>query len=387
MNKQIKSILFFSIILISTDSLNIQNSNATPQEIELSCQLLVKDIKDNSCKIRLELDRLVVNIKEEKFEITNDHLLAQTSYGIKNVITVRKFSNLFFVIDSESQNGNRTDVLLLSTKSVFGFMTNSKSYSDLIDQISIRLSAPGKKPFNEIISSRFDNSIKGDQPSQQLQQLLKTKICVRCDLRNANLVSADLRKANLEGANLEGANLSKANLKNAYLVGANLSNTRMDNVKLSDAFLYHASMEKTNLENANLDKANLQEANLSNSILRKSKSSFYVTFSITNLSNADLSNTSLKGANYSYSNLQNANLSNADFSFDSAIDVSVSLFIGANLSNANLTNTNLRRAELTDANLYRANLRDAKLSGSSFKSAKHCQTILPDGKISNTNCQ
>jgi uncharacterized protein YjbI with pentapeptide repeats len=387
MNKKIKSILFLPMILLFTNSVNTQKSNATPQEIELSCQFLVKGIKDGSCKIRLESDKLVVNIKEQKIEIENNHLIAQTSYSIKNGITVRKFSKLLFAINPESQNSNHTDVLLLSTKSIFGIMTNSKSYSDLMDQISMRLSAPGKKTFNEIISSKFDDSIKGDRPSQQLQQLLTTKTCVRCDLRNANLVSADLRKANLEGASLEGANLERANLKNAYLVGANFNNARMYNVKLSDAFLYHASMEKTNLEKADLNRANLQEVNLSNSILRKSESDVDVIFSMANLSNADLSDASLKGANFSYSSLQNANLTNADFSYNPDIGGSISLFTGANLSDANLTNTNLRRTELTDANLYRTNLREAKLSGSSFKSAKHCQTILPNGKVSNMNCQ
>ena len=58
---------------------------------------------------------------------------------------------------------------------------------------------------------------------QQLQQLLATKSCPRCDLKGANLVNADLSGAKLMGANLSWANLSGANLRGANISGANFS--------------------------------------------------------------------------------------------------------------------------------------------------------------------
>lgn len=49
---------------------------------------------------------------------------------------------------------------------------------------------------------------------EDLKQLLKDNICIKCDLSGA-----DLRKKNLSGANLEGSNLNKVNLWRSNLKG------------------------------------------------------------------------------------------------------------------------------------------------------------------------
>ena len=50
-----------------------------------------------------------------------------------------------------------------------------------------------------------------------LDKLLETKECQKCDLSGANLT-----EARLDGANLTGANLKEANLTDVILIGANL---------------------------------------------------------------------------------------------------------------------------------------------------------------------
>ena len=62
--------------------------------------------------------------------------------------------------------------------------------------------------------------------SEQVDQLKKTRVCPKCDLRGADLVEADLYGAQLVGADLSGAILDRANLQMANLsgaIGANLS--------------------------------------------------------------------------------------------------------------------------------------------------------------------
>ena len=132
-----------------------------------------------------------------------------------------------------------------------------------------------------------------------LQKLLKTKKCVKCDLSKA-----DLSFANLSEANLNYADLRRANLKYAVLPRANLAS-------------------------ANLYGTNLQKAVLA----------------LANLSEADLRDADLRDANLYGANLSGANLS------------------GANLSGANLTKANLKNADLTGIDLDSANIRDADLTG------------------------
>jgi uncharacterized protein YjbI with pentapeptide repeats len=86
-------------------------------------------------------------------------------------------------------------------------------------------------------------------------QLLKQRVCLRCDLSKANLANADLRGVNLTGSNLQEADLSGAQLwavtlKDADLTGANLSKTVMLVVNLSGATLNKAKAEDLDLKGA-----------------------------------------------------------------------------------------------------------------------------------------
>ncbi|MDJ0591906.1 MAG: pentapeptide repeat-containing protein [Pleurocapsa sp. MO_226.B13] len=129
------------------------------------------------------------------------------------------------------------------------------------------------------------------QVASNIQRLLDTKECPRCNLTNADLEGANLKGANLEGANLEGANLEGAKLKRAYLLGANLNNANLYKANLENSIMLLASLENSDLGNANLQAANLKYANLNN---------------------ADLTQAKLDGNGLNVTQLQNANLINAN---------------------------------------------------------------------------
>ncbi|NEO28599.1 MAG: tetratricopeptide repeat protein, partial [Kamptonema sp. SIO4C4] len=89
----------------------------------------------------------------------------------------------------------------------------------------------------------------------QVQQLMSTRECPRCDLSNAGLVMADLRGADLRGADLSYANLSQANLTGADLRGANLTATSLHSANLMGANLIGATISGTDLRQAYLANA------------------------------------------------------------------------------------------------------------------------------------
>ena len=86
----------------------------------------------------------------------------------------------------------------------------------------------------------------------QLRRFLATKVCINCDLRQANLTNTqlsgailrqtNLKKANLRGADLSFANLRDVNLKQADLTNANLSSAVLRNVNLDGAILTGAQL-------------------------------------------------------------------------------------------------------------------------------------------------
>jgi len=117
--------------------------------------------------------------------------------------------------------------------------------------------------------------------SQIVRQLLESKYCPSCDLRNANLRSANLVGANLQDANLSNVDLSNADLSGelvqfrcgngpelvpANLSGANLSGANLENANLKGANLENADLRGANLKGANLENANLKGANIDGAI-------------------------------------------------------------------------------------------------------------------------
>ena len=58
----------------------------------------------------------------------------------------------------------------------------------------------------------------------------------------------------------------------------------------------------------------------------------------------------------------------------------------ADLRGANLSRANLRNADLRETDLREASLRDANLSCAILRGAIFCNTILPNGEISDKDC-
>jgi uncharacterized protein YjbI with pentapeptide repeats len=101
---------------------------------------------------------------------------------------------------------------------------------------------------------------ESDKVKENINTLVKTKICPGCDLKGAELNRVDLSRANLQGADLTGAklllaNLSGANLQNAHLqracfggadlAGADLRGADLREIDLSGAFLVGTKFDST----------------------------------------------------------------------------------------------------------------------------------------------
>lgn len=101
----------------------------------------------------------------------------------------------------------------------------------------------------------------------EIQQLLNTRECPRCDLSGAGLVFSDLEGVNLQGADLRGANLNRANLEEANLSGADLSGAVLFGADLTGADLRGADLRGADLREALMAGANLEGANLEGAVM------------------------------------------------------------------------------------------------------------------------
>ncbi|MDI9638748.1 pentapeptide repeat-containing protein [Oscillatoria amoena NRMC-F 0135] len=170
-------------------------------------------------------------------------------------------------------------------------------------------------------------------PQNQKERLLegRSQNCQNCDFSYEHLSFAQLNKVNLAGANLEGA-----------ILGA-----------------------------AQLNGANLSRANLKSAILRQ--------------------------AQLNHTNFEGADLTGAEFrcGAGTCTDLTGTLFINANLTRADFRvvgftpvgEVGLEGVDFTGANLTEANFEGASLKGALLEQAKFCKTTMPDGTLSNRNCQ
>ena len=190
-----------------------------------------------------------------------------------------------------------------------------------------------------------------------VNKLLDTNLCRRCDLSGANLSGAklngvELHKANLKAVNLSSAELRGAILRRADLIDANLIETDLRGGKLSGAFLTGATLKGATFNRANLTHTDLVEANLTE----------------TDFSEAILLGANLSGANLSHANMRDVNLSSA------TID-------GANLNGVDLTGAYLYGSTMIKANLRGANFEGAKLNGINFTDSNLKGANLGIGKV------
>jgi uncharacterized protein YjbI with pentapeptide repeats len=324
-------------------------------------------------------------LDDTEYENLNSNFDPANNSNERGAVGERNFVEieLDFIGAPDNGLGNQTNILQIATTENFG------------NYLRIQLEPILADASLETLVTRVQTSPEATlgtlTQTEQLQQLINTRVCVRCDLQGVDLSQADLGNANLEGTNLTGANLTEANLENAYLVGATLNNATLTNANLNGAILTLASLVSVNAEEISLEGASLQNANLQGAILTNGR------FSGADLEGANLENASLENAGFNdstrtrsfipflgiqrfnyytsarRSNLQGANLSNANLDH-------------ASLSRANLSNADLTEASLNETNFSGADLTDAVLSEDIPDNVGLCNATLPDGTISQQNC-
>ncbi|MDJ0633628.1 MAG: pentapeptide repeat-containing protein [Xenococcaceae cyanobacterium MO_188.B29] len=367
-------------------------------------------MKENSLTIYQEYGEKIEPLDEQR--ATQEIQIALENIFVSNYRIYGSFHRweLGFFADSNSEADNRTNFLVLIAGANLG------DYLDNNPSLSTNFSDRATLSSLEEEAILVSNSTINQDVNQQVQKLLTTKECIRCNLQGADLSGADLQEANLEGANLEGANLQQAQLKQAYLVGANLSQANLEEVDLNSANLTLAKLPNSVLKNADLKGANLQAADLQQADLQAANLRAPALLQSANLTQANLSNTNLKGTNFDRANLTEANLTQADLRdanvslkgipgnytigervLDSLIRVPIFRITNsgvdfktslqeANLEGANLQNALLEEVSLIDANLNKVNLNGAKLEDTDLEVANVCATTMPDGTISDRDC-
>lgn len=203
---------------------------------------------------------------------------------------------------------------------------------------------------------------------------------VNTNFRSANLYRSILYQANAYRANFQQARLELANLNQANLMEANLSECNLKGAWLIKANLSYANLQRANLFDADLEGANLKGVNLEQALcndktwfptgFNPQAAGAYVLKPGADLFQANLTNTDLRPANLRGANLSEAKLMGANLG-------------GADLTGANLTNADLKGTDLTAANLTGADLRNAEISVASLNIHPHNLKgmIMPDGSI------
>lgn len=171
-----------------------------------------------------------------------------------------------------------------------------------------------------------------NRPEIKKERFLNREInsCQNCDLAFQDFALRNFNEADFSGANLQEA-----------IFGA---------TQLSDANFSKANLERAILRQANLARANFEGANLSQ---------------------ADFSCGAGTCTYLSDTNFRNANLTGADFQA-----------VGFTPAGE----TGLPNVDFTGADLTRADFTYASLKGALMEKAKLCETIMPDGTISNRDC-
>jgi uncharacterized protein YjbI with pentapeptide repeats len=406
---------------------------------ELSCGSRVRNaFPGGPCKAVIEDNKLIfyIEVGSHQKKLGNQRATQAIVIPLKNIfaITTKVWSNtqvygyIGFMTDESLPSGNQTNFLDFEKKTIDYEILSLEALAQAQQQWLKLLRTKLLQPTQFAAKLRPALADMPPQNSSELtNQVLSTRICIRCDLRGANLEGADLKKANLEGANLAGAKLKGARLESANLIGAVLDNADLSNTNLKLTRLSLASIKQAKLTNSALNGANLESTDLSYANLDRASmtpaNTFPVVLTGANLSHASLIKASLNGAVLTLANFQDANLKQANFSpitiqvfkhsarlslanfqradlteaqFRSAFIINTN-FLDSNLSRANfrdgtLWNINFQGANLTEAiientSLFRVNLRKATMTKTRLTNARFCQTTMSDGSVSNERCK
>ena len=423
----------------------------------------------NYCKILVEDERIAIYLKPID-SLSNDQ---ERTEIIINKQDIFSFHSQWWLADV----GDRKNSVGMFTKIQIGYLLNNSKEENESNFLTISADVSSSTNLYQVngfsnenlpkmveklepwlyynpdvaeISKLLKPESNNTQVATNIQRLLDTKECPKCNLAGADLSEANLIGANLAGANLAGANLEKADLRQAYLIGSNFNNANLYQANLGNSILMLSSLENSNLSKSNLQAANIKFVNLNNADLTQAKLNAD-GLNVTQLQNASLINANLTEANLSCANLDSVNLENANLTkanvgkctpkiiirkgdisgyllnkakvstplsdlgdglsvVSSALTILSSMsgsrnnlnsisnlenvglrsldFIGhTNLRNANLSGANLTEANLNSANLFNSNLSNSILNSVEVEDTDFSNANLIEAQINNLNLE
>jgi uncharacterized protein YjbI with pentapeptide repeats len=209
--------------------------------------------------------------------------------------------------------------------------------------------------------------------SQPLMKLITTGDCqdgvlddidIMASLYHAGAINADIDYQQFVLDRFDG----KLILNGASLQKSSFRRLQLKSIDLKKAKLWQADLSDVIWEQANFAEASLGRARLNRAILRNA-----------NFENAYLESADLLGADLSDCNFSGANLDGAD--------IRAANFTRTNCKGVIFDDDGPRDPRFLGANFTDANLEGARISPNAFESVYLCRTIMPDGTVSDRDCE
>jgi uncharacterized protein YjbI with pentapeptide repeats len=217
-------------------------------------------------------------------------------------------------------------------------------------------------------------------------QLLEAKL-VGASLKGAKLDEARLVRAQLQGADLQGVSATKADFAESDLTDAVLSKAQLSGSGFNAVKATHATFLEAELEGAVFDEADLSGARLARCRIDRA------TFKGATMCNAVLEGASGEGVELSDADLQGLRASEGT-RLPGAIMLRAkaarSLWVGADLSGADLSlgcfdNADFHQANLTKARFIGASMKEADLSRATLQSASGMRCNFAGARLEAAN--
>ncbi|MDF9620447.1 pentapeptide repeat-containing protein [Pseudomonas entomophila] len=239
-----------------------------------------------------------------------------------------------------------------------------KAFEDLKALASEPFRERFKKALNEERLIEFKIALEGGPVTFEIPE--------GCSLAGINLSGADLREIDLRDKNLEGVDFSGANLEGAKFGGAKLESSKFNGANLYGADFTGANVSSAKFCSAVLDSAVFINANLQYADFSVDRSGAPVT----RLVNATLDRADLGSANFNGVVAPGA-------SFKEAI-LKCAVFVDADLSRADFSNSKPLETNFTGAQLHQAKFQRCVVNSVVFEDAKMTEIDFTEAEVSNS---